>query len=82
MEMELVDVFGAQYGSRSIDEFGSYSYSGNLSSIMFDYWRSFLAIKHLVEERFDNDVLAVFAEYHRWHEEGQKTSLTEHFGLG
>lgn len=82
VEKELVEVFSEQYGSRSIDEFGSNSYMGSISSIMYDYWRSFLAVKHLVEERFDNDVLTVFARYHKWHEEGRKTSLTEHFGLG
>lgn len=82
VEKELVEVFSEQYGSRSIDEFGSNSYLGSISSIMFDYWRSFLAVKYLVEEQYDNDVLAVFAEYHRWHEEGRNTSLMEHFGLG
>lgn len=81
VETELVEAFSGQYGSRSIDDFGSGSYLGSLSSIMFDYWRSFLAIKQLVEERFENDVPAVFAEYHKWHEEGCKMPLTEYFRL-
>lgn len=81
VETELVEVFKAQYGSRSMDEFGSSSYFGSLSSIMFDYWRSFLAVKFLVEERFGNDIQAVFADYHKWHEEGCKMPLTEYFRL-
>ncbi|WP_203333528.1 hypothetical protein [Planococcus beigongshangi] len=81
VETELVEVFKAQYGSRSMDEFGSSSYFGSLSSIMFDYWRSFLAVKFLVEERFGNDIQAVFADYHKWHEEGCKMPLAEYFRL-
>lgn len=81
VERELVEVFTPQYGGRSIDDFGSSSYQGSLSSIMFDYWRSFLAVTYLVEQRFDHDIQAVFAEYRKWHEAGRKVSLTAHFGL-
>lgn len=81
VEKELVEVFSEQYGSRPLDDFGSGSYLGSLSSIMFDYWRSFLAVKYLVEERFGSDVLAVFAEYHKWHEDGRQMLLTEYFEL-
>lgn len=81
VERELVEAFTPQYGGRSIDEFGSSSYQGSLSSIMFDYWRSFLAVMYLVEQRFDHDIQAVFAEYRKWHEAGRKVSLTAYFGL-
>ena len=81
IEKELVGVFTGEYGNRSIDEFGSNSYTASLSSIIFDYWRSFLSVKYLVEDCFQNNVNLVFEEYHKWDKEGRKLSLTEHFGL-
>lgn len=81
IEKELVDVFTREYGNRSLEEFGSNSYTASLSSIMFDYWRSFLSVKYLVEDRFQNNVNLVFEEYHRWDKEGRKISLTEYFKL-
>ncbi|HAZ39035.1 MAG TPA: hypothetical protein DCY39_04020 [Exiguobacterium sp.] len=80
-EMELVELFQEEYGNRSIDQFGSASYAGSLSSIMFDYWRSFLAIHYLIEERYDGDVLRVFEAYRIWHEQGRAVPLSEYFDL-
>ncbi|RAZ69087.1 hypothetical protein [Planococcus maitriensis] len=81
IEKELVNVFTEAYGDRSLDEFGSNSYTASLSSIMFDYWRSFLSIRYLVEECYENNIKAVFEEYHKWDIEGRVVSLREHFGL-
>lgn len=81
IESELVKVFTEDYGMRSLDEFGSASYLGSLSSIMFDYWRSFLVVKELVEDQFDNDIQAVFEQYKRWHGDGRKMPLTVFFGV-
>ncbi len=81
VEQQLVDEFQESYGHRPIDDFGSSSYEKDLSSIFFDYWRSFLSIKYLVEERYGNDVQSVFRDYHSWHKEGRKLPLTEFFGL-
>jgi hypothetical protein len=80
-EMKLVETFKEKYGKHSIDDFGVMSYQGNLSSIMFDYWRSYLAVKHLVEVRANNKINDVFEEYHNWHKEGRKVSLTQYFGI-
>ncbi|WLR42199.1 hypothetical protein LC087_15870 [Bacillus carboniphilus] len=80
-EMELVEIFKDNYGNHSIDHFGSHSYQGNLSSIMFDYWRSYLLVKYLVEVRAENNVKAVFEDYHNWHKEGRKIPLTKYFEL-
>ncbi|MCJ1909200.1 hypothetical protein [Planococcus ruber] len=82
IESELVKVFTEDYGGRSLDDFGSASYLGSLSSIMFDYWRSFLAVKELIEGRFNNDIQAVFEQYRQWHEGGRKIPLTAFFGIG
>ncbi|QXE02555.1 hypothetical protein [Terribacillus sp. DMT04] len=81
VESKLISLFKEKYGTHSLEEFGSSSYAGSLTSIMYDYWRSGYAVKYLVEEEFDNDVLRVFAEYHNWHAEGRKGSLLEYFGL-
>src|SRR5699024_4228439 len=81
VETELVEVFKDQYGNRSLEDFGSSTYQGSLSSIMFDYWRSYLAVKYLVEIRADNDVKLVFDEYHKWDKEGRKVPLMQYFDL-
>jgi hypothetical protein len=81
IEAELIKMFKDKYGRHSLDEFGQASYKGSLTSIMFDYWRSFHAIKYLVEERANHNVYQVFEEYHRWYEEGRKQPLTAFFGI-
>jgi hypothetical protein len=81
-ESKLIGLFKDKYGTHSLEEFGSSSYKGSLTSIMYDYWRSGYAVKYLVEKKFDNNVWRVFDEYHNWDAEGRKVSLLEHFGLG
>ena len=81
VELELVEMFKGEYGKHSLDKFGSSSYQGNLTSIMFDYARSYLAVRFLVEVRANNDIKQVFSEYHRWDKEGRKVPLTEYFQL-
>ena len=80
-EKMLVENFKDIYGKHSLDDFGVGSYRGSLSSIMFDYWRSYLAVCYLVEVRANNNVKAVFEDYHNWHKEGRKIPLTNYFGL-
>ena len=48
---------------------------------MFDYWRSYLAVKYLVEVLANNDLKLVFDEYHKWDKEGRKVTLEEYFEL-
>lgn len=81
VESELVEVFKNKYGGHSLDEFGSESYQGSLTSIMYDYWRSFLAVKYLVEDYADNDITEVFKQYHQWYNEGRIMPLTKYFEL-
>lgn len=50
---------GTKCDHHSLEDFGSDSYEESLSSIMFDYWRSYLAVKHIVEVHANNDVKAV-----------------------
>lgn len=81
VELEMYEMFKSKYGNHSLDEFGNSSYQGSLTSIMFDYWRSFLAVKNLVEEKADNDIRSIFNEYHKWHNQGRNKPLIEYFGL-
>ncbi len=81
VESELVEVFKDKYGNHSLNEFGSDTYQGNLTSIMYDYWRSFLAVKFLVEVRANNNTHKIFEGYHNWDKEGRKRPLTEYFDL-
>ena len=81
VESKLVETFKDKYRNYSLDEFGSGSYQGSLTSIMYNYWRSFLAVKYLVEVRANNDITEVFKLYHQWHNGGRKVPLTEFFEL-
>ncbi len=81
VETELVGLFKNKYGNHSLEEFGSDSYQGSLTSIMFDYWRSFLAVKYLVEEKANHDPKQVFKDYHNWYNGGKSKPLIEYFQL-
>ena len=78
IELELVNIFTEDYGENDLDDFGSMSYQGSLSSIMFDYWRSYLKVKLLVE-KMNGDISSVFKLYKEWHKEGRETSLVQYF---
>lgn len=77
---QLVGLFQRQYGTHSLEEFGSSTYAGNYASIFFAYWRSFLAIQTLVD-RHGGDVHAVFRSYREWGQSGGGRTLTEWFRL-
>lgn len=81
VETELYQSIKNKYGGNSLEDFGSASYQGSLASIMFDYWRSYLAIKYLVEVHANHDVARVFAEYHKWGQEGRRIPLLQYFSL-
>lgn len=80
VEKTLVKEFEADYGNHSLSDFGKKTYAGNLTSIMYDYWRSYLTVKDLVE-RENGNVMTVFAQYHDWYDSGKKTSLLKFFNL-
>lgn len=79
IELELLTTFTEEYGDNDLNDFGSMSYQGSLSSIMFDYWRSYLKVKSLVE-KVNGDVHIVFELYNKWHEQGRYISLVQYFG--
>ncbi|HWI46810.1 MAG TPA: hypothetical protein VNU45_01130 [Rummeliibacillus sp.] len=81
VEKELVREFSSEYGHHSLDDFGIESYTESLSSIMFDYWRSFIRIHELVEKRYNHNILELFNDYHHWHHQGRKMPLTQFFNM-
>ena len=81
VESAVVAYFNEKFGSRSIDQFGTDSYSNDITSIMFDYCRSFLTIQYLVEEQANNNPLEVFKQYNQWHEAGRKEPLSTYFNV-
>lgn len=81
VESAVVAYFNEKFGSRSIDQFGTDSYSNDITSIMFDYCRSFLTIQYLVEEQANNNPLEVFKRYNQWHEAGRKEPLSTYFNV-
>lgn len=81
IERKLVSIFNNPYGNHSLEEFGSASYEGTLTSIMYDYWRSFLAVKFLVDEKMNGDIHQVFSKYHQWHHGERAVSLMAYFEI-
>ncbi|MDO5755751.1 MAG: hypothetical protein Q4P28_05900 [Tissierellia bacterium] len=81
VERELVNFFQGKYGNHSLEEFGDSSYDGSLTSIMYEYWRSFLSIVELVETVGKGDIHKVFQIYHQWDREGRILPLAKYFGL-
>jgi hypothetical protein len=81
IEEELVEAFKNDYGQHSLDNFGTASYAGSLSSIMFDYWRSYLKVKELVDF-YDGNVHKLFEIYHNWDKDGRTIPLSQYFNLG
>ncbi len=75
----LVDLFENKFGSKSIENFDYGTYDENITVIFYNYWRSFLAIHHLVEKF--KSVEDVFASYHQWDHLGRKVTLAEWFEI-
>lgn len=76
----LVGLLWERYGNHSLEDFGAATYKGDYAGIFFEYWRSFLAVREIVE-RFDGNVRAVFLEYHRWHQSGSGKTLAAWFHM-
>ena len=76
----LVDLLRSRCGNHSLEDFGAETYLGDYGSIFFEYWRSFLAVKQIVDAH-GGDVLAVLNSYHRWYNTNRIQPLTAWFGV-
>lgn len=77
---QLVNLLKDKYGNHSLEEFGASTYQGDYASIFFEYWRSFLTVKQIIES-YNNDIRAVFDSYHKWNESNDKKTLLEWFAM-
>jgi len=80
VNQQLVDLLKERYGNHSLEQFGKSTYEGDYASIFFEYWRSFLTVKQIVED-YKGDIKAVFASYHKWNEECNGQTLLEWFDV-
>lgn len=79
IEALLIDYFMPIYG-KPLDHFGMHTYEQtSLAAIMLNYWRSAVAIHHIVEQH-DGDIFTVFARYNEWCQSGD-VPLTTFFDV-
>lgn len=71
VEGQLTKVLFPRYGQSSLRNFGEDTYDGTMASIMFEYWRSFLAVKVIVENYFKGDVKECISAYSTWYQNPQ-----------
>ena len=76
----LVNALRSKYGKHSLDEFGAATYEGDLASIFFEYWRSYLAVHAIVDDH-NGDIHKVFASYQDWYSRRNDISLLEWFAV-
>ena len=80
IEVRLIEYYLDQFGDESIETFGLATYGGSMHYIMFQYWRSFAIVTHLVEEKYGS-IDVVFKHYEAWYDNGQKGTLAAHFDI-
>lgn len=76
----LVNLFEVRYGVQPLEGFCADTYFGTYAGIFYSYWRSFLAVDHIVDH-FGGDVMAAFREYRRWFDTDPSLPLSEWFHL-
>lgn len=75
----LLRAHAAQYGGRSLEDFGAATYALDYAGIFYDYWRSFLAVEALIDAHGGVD--AVFAQYRAYLASDRRKTLAQWFGL-
>lgn len=80
MNQKLVDLYKENHSISSLEDFGKSTYNNDITSIFFEYWRSFLAIYQIINS-FDEDIMKVFESYHKWNRSNTSQTLLEWFNL-
>lgn len=80
INQQLTELMRERRTERSLEAFGAAAYREDYAGIFWGYWRSFLAVKHLVDSRGGN-VIAVLKEYRIWQEADSPTPLAQWFHL-
>ena len=76
----LVAHYSAHNRVHSLEDFSVSTYKGNYSDIFFAYWRSFLAVKKIIDA-YNGDIHTVFVSYHEWFYSGCSIPLSQWFRL-
>ena len=76
----LTSLYEGKHGIMSPEAFSAASYQGPLGSVFYLYWKSFLTVHTLVQQK-SGDVTAVFREYHRWFQEAPEMPLLQWFRM-
>lgn len=76
----LVEILTDRYGGHSLEEFGESTYKGDYAIIFFEYWRSFLTVKQLIDQN-NGSIHAVLGSYHEWNHASTGQTLAQWFGI-
>lgn len=76
----LVALYEERNKSHSLQTFGKSTYRYDYAAIFYEYWRSFLAVNHIVEQHGGN-IQAVFLSYRQWFESHSELTLEQWFGI-
>lgn len=74
----LVSHWEERNGKTSIESFDASTYLDSYDAIFYHYWRSFLAVKLLIEQH-NGDIMAVFRKYQLWYQKGHPIPLLDWF---
>lgn len=80
IQKKLVISWEHRTGTQPLKSFDASTYRNSLAAIFYEYWRSFLTVKKIVDMEQGN-VMAVFEKYHDWYQEGCPVSLEEWFNV-
>lgn len=79
VELSIAKQLDKKYGNHSIFDFGEETYDGSIDSIMFDYFRSYLIIKYLVEKKFAGNELTLLKEYNEYFPSRKSINFESYF---
>ncbi|MBP2622417.1 hypothetical protein [Streptococcus oricebi] len=80
LERYLVDNLKDKYGRAGLESFTVETYQESIQAIFYQYWRSFVTVKDLVEQ-YGNNPLAVFEVYHDWFYSEKAVHFSTYLGL-
>ncbi|MFB4212349.1 hypothetical protein ACE1TH_10625 [Shouchella sp. JSM 1781072] len=78
VEQTLVHQYAEEFPFFTIDQFGQTTYAESTTKVMYAYWKSFLAIKDILESGNYLHILDVFNRYQDWHKQGRAGKLFDY----
>ncbi|WP_440894824.1 hypothetical protein ACS127_09610 [Amphibacillus sp. Q70] len=81
IERTIAKQLNEKYGNHSVFDFGEETYEGSIDSIMFDYFRSYLIIKFIVEQFFSGDELDLLKKYNDYFPNRKSINFESYFNI-